>query len=291
MNNSETLLVTGASGHLGKLVLDTLLKGPKRKIIATTRNPERLAEYAGRGVIVRAADFNNAPSLDEAFKEADRLLLISTDAIGSRISQHKNAIEAAKRAGIKHIIYTSYPNPEKAPAAVAPEHHETEKMIQQSGLGYTFLRNNLYTDNLLSAISTALAMGAFAGTAGKGKTAYVTREDCAYAAAGALASSNTQNVVVDVTGPRAIDYNELASIVSEIAGKPLPYVDMSEADFKQTLMKSGLPEAWADVFVSFDVTARQGYASAVTSAVRELSGRAPKDIKEFLQENRQAFLK
>ncbi|MEK2644498.1 SDR family oxidoreductase [Bdellovibrio sp. BCCA] len=289
--STETLLVTGASGHLGKLVLDTLLKGPKRNIIATTRNPEKLNEYAKRGVTIRAADFNDASSLAEAFKGADRLLLISTDAIGSRIAQHKNAVEAAKKAGVKHIIYTSYPHPDKAPAAVAPEHFETEKMIQSSGLSYTFLRNNLYADNLLPALATALSMGAFAGTAGKGKTAYVTREDCANAAAGALSASYTQNTVTDVTGPRAVSYEDIAGIVSEIAGRSLPYIDMPESEFKQALMKSGLPETWADLFVSFDVTAKQGYANQVTSAVLELSGRAPKDIKDFLQENRQNILK
>lgn len=288
---NETLLVTGASGHLGQLVLNALLKEPGRKIIATTRKPESLAQYAAKGVNVRAADFDKVETLTAAFAGADRLLLISTDAIGSRLNQHRNAIEAAVKAGVKHIVYTSFPHADKSPAFVAPEHIATEELIKKSGLSYTILRNNLYTDNLLGQLSTAFAMGAFAGTAGKGKIAYVTREDCADAAAGALASSENKNTVVDITGAEALGYEEIAAIAGEIAGRKLPYVDMSEADFKQALMKSGLPEIWADGYVSFDVTAKQGLLNQPSEAVLKYSGHQPKTLKTFLQENKASFLK
>lgn len=282
---TSTLLVTGASGHLGRLVIENLLKVHSGKIIATTRSPEKLQGAFDPRVEVRAADFDDAASLEKAFAGAERMLLISTDAIGSRIAQHRNAIEAAKESGIKHIVYTSVPHADTAPAAVAPEHWETEKMIKASGLGYTILRNNLYADLLINTLKNSLEAGAMIGTAGEGKTAYVTRADCAKAAAGALASEENANVIVDVTGPEALSYSQIAKIASEIKGKTLPYKDLPEADFKKALVGSGLPENWADVFVSFDLTTRQDLLSEVTGAVKKYGGQNPESLKEFLSKN------
>ena len=285
--SSDTLLVTGASGHLGRLVLESLLsrKGSSAKIIATTRDPQKLADFAQRGVEVRAADFAKPETLLEAFKGATRLLLISTDAIGSRTEQHRNAIEAAKKAGVRHVLYTSYPNPGEAPALVAPEHHQTEEIIKKSGLSYTFLRNNLYSENLLGSLAGAFKAGAMIGSTSGGKTAYVTRADCAAAAAGALASSDTSNRALDITGPDALSAAEIAKIASDIIGRPLPYIDMPDSDFKAALVKSGLPEIWADVYVSFDATARKGLAAGVTDNVAKLSGRPAQDLRSFLKAN------
>lgn len=288
---NETLLVTGASGHLGKLVLNALLKGPKRNIIATSRNIDKLSEYKDQGLTLRSADFANPESLLEAFQGADRLLLISTDAIGSRVTQHKNAIEAAVKAGVKHIIYTSLPHPDTSPGIIAHEHNETEKLIRASGLSYTILRNNLYADNFLQSAPTAISMGALIGTSGTGKTAYVTRQDCAETAAGALASSETESTVIDVSGPEAVDYVKVAAVLSEVANKKVPYLDMPEADFKAALTKSGLPETWADVYVAFDLSSRQGSLGATTNAVEKYAGHKPKSLQTFLQESKAALLK
>jgi NAD(P)H dehydrogenase (quinone) len=288
---NETLLVTGASGHLGKLVLHRLLKDPKRNIIATSRNVEKLSEYKDQGITLRSADFANPESLLAAFQGADRLLLISTDAVGSRVTQHKNAIEAAVKAGVKHIIYTSLPQPDKSPGIIALEHNETEKLIRASGLGYTILRNNLYADNFLQSAPTALAMNALIGTSGVGKTAYVTRQDCADTAAGALASSETESTVIDVTGPEAIGYEKVALTLSELSNRKIPYMDMNETDFKAALTKSGLPEAWADVYVAFDLSSRQGFLATTTNAVEKYAGHKPKSLQVFLQENKAALLK
>lgn len=288
---NETLLVTGASGHLGKLVLNALLKGPKRNIIATSRHVEKLSEYKDKGLTLRNADFANPESLLAAFQGANRLLLISTDAIGSRVDQHKNAIDAAVKAGVKHILYTSLPQPDKSPGIIAFEHNETEKLIRASGLQYTILRNNLYADNFLQSAPTAIAMGALIGTSGSGTTAYVTRQDCADTAAGALASAETENSVIDVTGPESVGYAKVAAVLSEISNKKIPYVDMTEADFKTALMKSGLPETWADVYVAFDLSSRQGALAATTNAVEKYAGHKPQSLQVFLQENKSALLK
>ncbi len=289
MSNTKKLLVTGASGKLGQLVLESLIKRGEKNIIATSRNPEKLQRFAARGVEVRSADFQRPETLTEAFKGASRLLIISTDAIGARVDQHKNAIEAAKKAGIRHIIYTSWPKAETSVAFVSREHIETEKLIKESGLSYTILRNYPYAQNIFYAIPQALQMGTLYGSAGKGGVAYVTREDCADAAAGALLSDSEKNEILDITGPDIINYDELVKMVSEISGKPLVYVDIAQADLKAALLKSGLPETWADVFVTFDVSYKNGDTKDVSDAVLKLSGHAPKGFKEFLIENKHAL--
>lgn len=288
-NTTEKLLVTGASGNLGRLILKALLRNKATNIIATSRNVEKLSEFAKLGVEVRPADFGDQKSLATAFRGADRLLLISTDAIGARIDQHKNAINAAKEAGVKHIIYTSWPKAETSKALVSDEHLQTEKLIKESGLTYTILRNFNYSENLFHSIPAAIQIGTLYGTAGNGKVAYVTREDCANAAAGALLSDKHQNKILDITGPRAYDYNEVVELVSEITDKKINYIDLSEADFKAALLKSGLPEIWADVFVTFDIAFKNGDTETPSNAVLELSGIAPKDLKDFLLENRKVL--
>ncbi len=289
-NTKEKLLVTGASGHLGRLVLKALIKNKAANIIATSRNIEKISEFAKDGVEIRPADFNDQKSLVTAFRGADRLLLISTDAIGARIEQHKNAISAAKEAGVKHIIYTSWPKAETSKALVSEDHLQTEKLIKESGLTYTILRNFNYAENIFHSIPTAIQMGVLYGTAGAGKVAYVTREDCANAAAGALLSDKHQNKILDVTGPKAYNYEELVGLVSEVTGKNLKYVNLPEAEFKAALLKSGLPEIWADVFVTFDIAFRNGDTERPSNTVFELSGIAPKDFKDFLFENKVALL-
>lgn len=289
-NKNEKLLVTGASGQLGRLVLKALLRNKASNIIATSRNIEKLSDFAKEGIEVRPADFNDQKSLVTAFRGADRMLLISTDAIGARIEQHKNAINAAKEAGVKHIIYTSWPKAETSKALVSEDHLQTEKLIKESGLTYTILRNFNYAENIFHSIPTAIQMGVLYGTAGEGKVAYVTREDCANAAAGAMLSDKHQNRILDITGPRAYSYNELVGIISEVTGKKLKYVDLSEAEFKNALLKSGMPEIWADVFVTFDIAFKNGDTEKPSNAVFELSGIAPKDFKDFIFENKDALL-
>jgi NAD(P)H dehydrogenase (quinone) len=222
----------------------------------------------------------------EAFKGAHRLLLISTDTIGSRGEQHKNAIDAAKKSGIQHIVYTSWPNPEQSPAFVSPEHAATEKLIRESGLSYTILRNYPYAENLFMSLPSALQMGTYYGAAGQGRVAYVTRQDCAEAGAGALISADTyKNAVLDVTGPHAYSYEDVVKIVGEIKGIKLPYVDLAPGAFKEALLKSGLPEMWADGFVSFDLAYKKGDLEKVSDTVLKLSGKQPQDLKEFLKQN------
>jgi len=281
--NQNKILITGASGKLGQLVVETLIQKGEKNFIVTTRNPEKLMSLTKQGIEVRAADFTDSRTLKEAFRGADRLLLISTDAIGSRIEQHKNAIVAAKNAGVQHIIYTSWPDPEKSVAAVSAEHLATEKLIKESGMKYTILRNYAYAENLLMSLPNALEMGAYYGVAGDGKVAYVTRHDCAQAAVGALLSNENVNSTLNISGAKAYSYSEVMNLVEEVTGKKVPYIDLTEKDFKSALVKSGLPEQFASLLVSFDLSYKNRDLEGISTAFEKLVGKKPTDLKEFLR--------
>lgn len=289
----STLLVTGASGHLGRRVVELLLEAQAGNIIATTRTPEKLAEFSQRGVTVRHADFDDPASLAEAFKGADRLLLISTDAVGvpgKRLNQHRNAIKAAEEAGVKHIVYTSLINPgPDSPVLLAPDHHGTETALEESKLGWTVLRENIYTEVLLGGLIQAVQLGGLYNAAANGKAAYITREDCARAAAAALTSSFEGRRTLDITGPEALSQTELAALASQISGKEIPYVPLELEALIQNMVNAGLPRPVAEIYASFDTAIAQGKFSAVTNTVEELTGRKPISISEFLEANRQAL--
>ncbi len=182
-NHQPVLLVTGASGHLGRHVIELLLEARAGTIIATTRTPEKLADFSAQGVLVRQADFNDPASLSEAFAGVDRLLLISTDVLGEpglRLRLHRAAIKAAQEAGVSHVVYTSLvgPGPD-SPVLFAPDHYGTETALADSTLDWTVLRNNIYAEILLGSLGQAMQTGQLFSAAAQGKTAYVTREDCA----------------------------------------------------------------------------------------------------------------
>ena len=181
-----TLLVTGASGHVGRRAVELLLEAKAGTIIAATRTPAKLADLEARGVIVRHADFDNPASLTKAFEGVNRLLLISTDVLGQpgyRLNQHRTAVKAAEDAGVNHVVYTSLMNPgPDSPVLLAPDHHGTETALAESKMGWTSLRENLYAETLLGSVSRAIQMGQHFSAAGDGKAAYITREDVARAA-------------------------------------------------------------------------------------------------------------
>lgn len=284
-NRSRTLLVTGASGQLGRRVVEILLDAEAGPVVAATRSPEKLAALADRGAEIRRADFDDPSSLDEAFDGADRLLLVSTDRVGHRLPQHRAAIRAAVRAGVKHIVYTSLPNPEKWGTPFALEHAKTEEMLEASGLGWTVLRNNLYTDDLVPKLSNAIPSGQLAAAAGDGGAPYVTREDCAGAAAAALASSDFDGRTIDVTGPAIVTHAELAKIASDISRARVTYVRTSPEELRKGFVAQGLSKDEADVLVTIDVAIAHGWLGTVTNAVEELTGHPPASVAELLAEH------
>ncbi|MEQ1524551.1 MAG: SDR family oxidoreductase, partial [Aestuariivirga sp.] len=258
-------LVTGASGHLGQLVITNLLEIhniPASKIIATTRKPETLAALNARGVDVRAADFDDTANLVKAFKGATRLLLISTDAMdrpGHRLEQHKNAIAAAEKVGVEHVLYTSMPKPETSAVLFAPDHVGTEKALAASGLkGWTVLRNNWYFENLFYSLPSAIKSGTWYTAAGEGKIAHIAREDLARAAAAALASDKGGKNTYTLTGAQEYTTSEIAKLVSDAVGKPIAVVQVPLEGLVQGMVGAGFPEPVARVFGSFDTNVNQG---------------------------------
>ena len=284
MAKNRTLLVTGASGRLGRRVVELLADSRADRLVATTRNPDRLADLAKRGVIVRRADFDDPKSLQAAFAGADRLLLVSTDAIdapGRRIEQHRAAIDAARAVGAGHVIYTSFAEPDPR-FMVAADHWATERALAASGLGWTALRHNLYTEYLAQVLPEAIASGRLVAAAGEGGAAFVTREDCARAAAAALSSTDTGDRVLEIAGPAIVTVRDVARLASELAGRPVSYVPVEPAALKAGLVAAGLRGHVADVLVSMHVAMALGKFRAATSAVADLTGRAPTSVAEFL---------
>ncbi|TGN02330.1 SDR family oxidoreductase [Leptospira dzoumogneensis] len=283
---SETVLVTGASGHLGKIVLEELLKRGQKKIIATTRKPESLEDFAKRGVIVRKASFDDPASLTSAFQGADRILIISTDDIGNRLEGHSNAVDAAVKVGAKRVLYTSLTKANEVPVTFAFEHEGTEEKIKQSGLAYTILRNNLYSDYLIPKLQHSIASGSLYGSGGEGSCAYISRTDCAKAAAAALLSSGSGNQILEISGPKAWTYPELAKFISELTGVSVSYVDLPAEELSKALVGAGVPKPMADALASFDVSIREGYLKDVNTLVKDLIGESLQDVTDLLKENR-----
>jgi NAD(P)H dehydrogenase (quinone) len=284
-----TVLVTGASGHLGSLVIETLLDAGTTNIIATTRHPDKLAAFAARGVDVRAADFDKPEGLAAAFAGAERLLLISTDSLavpGQRVTQHRAAIDAAKAAGVGHIVYLSAPSPRPTPEpTLISDHYWTEQAVVESGLDFTFLRDHLYTDLLLASLPHAVASGqVYSATAGRGRS-FVTRDDCARSAAGALAGATTGKTILDITGPEPLTFDALAALVSELTGKPVKHIAVDPASYKGGLTAAGLPPFLVEGLADFDSDAAQGFHAITTTAVKDLSGQEPTTVREFLSAN------
>ena len=289
MTTQPTLFVSGASGHLGRLVIAALQsRGYDGKIIAGTRDPSKLADL--KGVEVRKADFTDKSGLVSALAGVDKFLIISTDQIGTRLAGHLVAVEAAKAAGVKEIAYTSMPNPEP-PSAItfAPEHFGTEEAIKASGIPYTILRMNWYTHNLLGSLPSALAQGQWYTSAGAGKVNYVTREDCAKAAAGALLKT-ASNQTYTVSGPAALSTTELAALASAAAGKPLVVIDLNDEQLAAGAKAAGVPDFVVEHFiVAFDRNTREGRAGVTTNAVETLWGTKPESVEAFLGANKAAL--
>lgn len=292
--STQTLLVTGGSGQLGRRVIDLLLEANAGHVVTTTRTPEKLADLAARGVEVRPGDFDQPDSLAAAFAGVDRLLLISTDALGEpgkRLAQHRNAVAAAVQAGVKHVVYTSLVNPEPgSPITFAGDHYGTEQALADSPLDWTILRNNVYTDALLMSLPQAIASGQLVAAAGEGGVGYVTREDCARAAAAALAATTSGRVTLDITGPEVVTYVALAQIASEISGRPVSYVSIPAEDMVAGMMQAGLPPFLAEMLVSFHTAAAQGDHGFTTSVVADLTGTAPQSVHDFLLAHREALV-
>ncbi|WP_442782926.1 SDR family oxidoreductase [Collimonas fungivorans] len=268
------IVVTGASGQLGRLVIKELLKTlPASEIVAAVRTPEKVSDLAALGVQARLADYAQPATLDAAFKGAGKLLLISSSEVGQRLPQHRNAIDAAKRAGVGLVAYTSVLRADTSPLGLAGEHKATEALLKESGLPHVVLRNGWYTENYLASVPTALQHGAYIGSAGEGRIASAARADYAAAAAAVLTSADQAGKVYELAGDETYTLTELAAEISRQSGKTVVYQNLAEADFKEALLGAGLPEHVAGLLSDSDIGASKGALFDDSHQLSRLIGR------------------
>lgn len=253
------IAVTGASGQLGRLVIEGLLKKvPAAEVVAVVRNPDRVKDLAALGVQVRQADYDQPDTLEKAFQGADKLLLISSSEVGRRVPQHRAAIEAAKRAGIKLIAYTSILRADTSPLPLAAEHKETEALLHASGVPFVLLRNGWYTENYLANVPVALQHGVVLGSAGDGRIASAARANYAEAAVAVLTRDDQAGRVYELAGDESYTLAELAAEIAHQSGKAVAYQNLPDADFKAALVNAGLPQGFATLLAESDVGASKG---------------------------------
>ena len=287
------VIVTGAAGHLGRLVADQLLERlPPDEVILVTRRPEALREFAARGADVRYGDFDQRSSLPDAFAGGDRMLLISTDAVGSRVRQHRAAIEAAARAGVGHVVFTSIVNP-AATNPIGPnawEQGQTELMLQRSGLEWTVLRFGSFAELQLAPAATAVQNGRYVINTGRGRVVPVSRRDCAEAAAITLTTDGHGGETYNITGPKALTTSDLAELISELSGQHVNVVQLGDAALTSVLVGIGTPMPIALGIVAYGRAIRQGYFDLVDPAFERLAGRPPVTLREVLVAHRADLL-
>jgi NAD(P)H dehydrogenase (quinone) len=282
------LVITGASGQLARRAAELVLAtAAPADLILTTRTPAALADFAARGVAVRRADFADPGSLRAAFAGGERLLLVSATDLDQRTAQHQAAIDAAKAAGVRHVIYTSGLKPAPPnPAVVAPSHYATEQALAHSGLQWTILRNSLYADYQLPEGQRALETGTLVHNRGSGTVAYVAREDCAAAAAAALLQTRHEKAVYEITGGESWSADELAALYAELGGRPVRARSLGDSEFVATIVGDATGDDHlrygAELVASFGRSIREGYMDSRSDAVERLTGRAPQPLERVL---------
>ncbi|HEY3269504.1 MAG TPA: SDR family oxidoreductase [Armatimonadota bacterium] len=266
-----TIAITGATGQLGRLAIDRLKgKLPSSDIFALARTPHKAADL---GVAVREADYTNPETLDRALSGIDVLLLISSNEMGQRATQHHNVIEAAQKAGVAQIVYTSLLHADTSPLDLAEEHLATETALRASGIPFTILRNGWYTENYTASIPGAVAGGAFLGCAGDGRISSATREDYAEAAVAVLTGKGHEGKTYELAGDESWTLSDLAVEISRQTGADIPYRDLSEAEYAAALIGFGLPELLARALAGWDVGASRGALFDEGRQLSQLIGR------------------
>ena len=266
--------VTGATGQLGRFVIDALLKKvPAGEIVAAVRTPAKAADFAARGVVVRQADYGQPETLAAAFAGVDKLLLISGSEVGQREAQHKAVIEAARTAGVSFIAYTSLLHADRSPLGLGVEHRATEALLQASGIPFALLRNGWYSENYAASIAPALAHHAFIGAAGEGRIASAARQDYADAAAEVLTRDNQAGKVYELAGDDSYTLAQFAAEIAAQSGEKVDYVNLSQQEFAAALKAAGLPEGLAEMLADSDAGAEQGGLFDDSHQLSQLIGR------------------
>lgn len=279
------IAVTGATGHLGGLVVRGLLDAGRRAddIVAVVRNAAKASDLAEKGVQVRVAAYENRSALEAALAGVGRLLLVSSSEVGRRSEQHRNVIDAARSVGVRHLVYTSAPKAGTSPLVLAPEHRATEEYIAASGLTYTIVRNNWYTENYLQTVETARATGTIVAAAGAGRVASASRADYAAGAVAVLTGEGHEGKVYEFSGDYAWNYHELADAIAGIIGKPVVYRSVDVPTLTAFLKDAGMDEGTAGFVASLDAGIAEGALSEAGGELSALIGRPTVPLKEGLR--------
>ena len=282
------IVVTAATGQLGTLVIERLLKTmPANEIVAAVRTPDKAAALAAKGVQVREADYSKPETLRSALEGATKVLLISGTDIGRRVPQHEAVIKAAKDAGVSLLAYTSLLRANTSTLNLAKEHLATEQLLQASGVPFVLLRNGWYAENLTAGVGPALHQGAFIGCSKQGRLAAATRAEFAEAAAVALNSEGHENKVYELAGDVAFTREELAREVSKQTGKTIGYNDLPEAEYEKTLA-SFLPSSLAHILADAEAKAANGELDDHSHTLSQLVGHKTATLAEVVAETLKA---
>lgn len=291
---TKKLLITGANGKMGRAVSNHLVKDlgiDPGNIVLASRNTEALDDYARRGFEIRAADFGHPETLEAAFAGIDHLLLISIDAIGQREQLHTNAIQAAEQTGVAHLTYTSMHAPETSPVIFAHEHLGTERALANSQIPtWRVLRNSWYFENLPEFFANVLTTGVWMTAAGNGKSAQISRDDLALAAAASVAKGGNSKEVLTLNGPDALTIEEMARAVDAEIGTRLNVIRLENAALAAKQEEFGVPPEFVGMTVSFDEHIRQGLSDGDSQAFEKLTGKPPRSFAVWLKENRDQLL-
>ncbi len=300
-------VVTGVGGYIGAAVVENLLKDgvPADQIRVTSRNEEVLARWRDRGVQVHRADFNDKAALVEAFRGAQHLFMVSTMEVGSnRQQQHSNAVEAAKEAGVPHIVYTSFltAGKQEVESFEVIDHKFTEKLIRESGIRWNFMRNNQYADAMAeNQAAIAITSGKSISNTGSGRVGFVSRDDVAAVAAKLLQGKGEPDTAYEVTGPETLDMREVAGLIQELSGATFEVIDLTDDQMYAMWDSLGVPREatgdfsrspvpWcSDGMVSFGRMIREGHLDKVTDVVERFTGRKPRTMRALMMERRHGW--
>ncbi|WP_223639714.1 SDR family oxidoreductase [Corallococcus sp. EGB] len=277
------IVVTGATGRLGRFVIEGLLKKvPVNQVAVVARNPDKAGDWAARGIQVRQADYGHPDTWDGVFSQGDTVLLISSSEVGQRRKQHRTVVDAAKRAGVKLLAYTSILHADTSRMLLAGEHLDTEKAIRASGLPFVLLRHSWYLENYTEAAKRTLAQGVLRGCAKDGRVAPATRQDYADAAVAVLTGTGHEDQVYELAGDTGFTLAEYTAELSRQSGRTVTYQDLPPADFAAALQQAGLPKGYADVLANSDEGIARGDLNDTSRTLSRLIGRPTKTLAEEL---------
>lgn len=302
-----SIIITGASGQLGRGIVDGLLERvPANQLILTTRTPDALGEYAQAGADVRHADFDEPATLAAAFAGGERLLLMSTDSLLERGAQQRAAIEAARAAGLSFVAYTSFIRPDLTPDGLPSAHKLSEAALRESDMEWCFLRSSSFADLEAGNLEVARRTGRLVTNHGAGKVGLVARADCAAAAAAVMSGGEHAEQIYDLTGPQALDASDRAALFAELLGQDVELVPFDDPDLEPNLarlneigrfatfaedevagaqlaVQEGMPPMAARMFASFGSFIREGWLDRITPTVQDLTGRPAQTLHEVLE--------